>query len=110
MLDSNERVAPEVGYKRRGEVKQSLEEAKVTVVNKVTYEEIAPGGVVYSVKGEKKTAEYDTVVIAGDVEPNLELQKALEGKVPELYAIGDCNGLGLIRRAIHDGAGVACKI
>jgi len=66
--------------------------------------------VVYSVKGEKRTAECDTVVMAGDVEPNLELQKALEGKVPELYAIGDCQGLGLIRRAIHDGAGVACKI
>ena len=110
LLDSGERVAPEVGYKRRGEVKQSLEEAKVTVVSKVTYEEITPAAVVYSVKGEKKTTEYDTVVIAGDVEPNLELQKALEGKAPELYAIGDCKGLGLIRRAIHDGAGVACKI
>ena len=110
LLDSGDKVAPEVGYKRRGEVKQSLEEAKVTVVNGVKYEEITPSGVVYSVKGEKKTAECDTVVMAGDVQPNLELQKALEGKVPELYAIGDCQGLGLIRRAIHDGAGVACKI
>ena len=110
LLDSGDKVAPEVGYKRRGEVKQSLEETKVTFVNGVKYEEITPSGVVYSVKGEKRTAECDTVVMAGDVEPNLELQKALEGKVPELYAIGDCQGLGLIRRAIHDGAGVACKI
>jgi 2,4-dienoyl-CoA reductase (NADPH2) len=110
LLDSADKVAPEVGYKRRGEVKQSLEEAKITVVNGVKYEEITPSGVVYSVKGEKRTVEYDTVVLAGDVKPNLDLQKALEGKVPELYAIGDCQGLGLIRRAIHDGAGVACKI
>ncbi len=65
---------------------------------------------IYSVKGEKKTVDCDTVVMAGDVQPNLDLQKALEGKVPELYAIGDCKGLGLIRRAIYDGAGVACKI
>jgi 2,4-dienoyl-CoA reductase (NADPH2) len=110
LLDSADKVAPEVGYKRRGEVKQSLEEAKVTVVNGVKYEEITPVGVVYTVKGEKRTSEYDTVVMAGDVQPNLELQKALEGKVPELYAVGDCQGLGLIKRAIHDGAGVACKI
>jgi 2,4-dienoyl-CoA reductase (NADPH2) len=110
LLDSGDKVALEVGSKRRGEVKQSLEQAKVTVVNGVKYEEITTSGVVYSVKGEKKTAECDTVVMAGDVQPNLELQKALEGKVPELYAIGDCQGLGLIRRAIHDGAGVACRI
>ncbi len=98
-----------MGSKRRGEVKESLDEAKVTVVNGVKYEEITPAGVVYTVEGEKATADGDTVVIAGDVEPNLELQKALEGKVAELYAVGDCNGLGLIRRAIHDGAGVACS-
>ncbi|MDM8000069.1 MAG: NAD(P)/FAD-dependent oxidoreductase [Dehalococcoidia bacterium] len=110
LLDSGKRVAPEVGYKRRGEVKQSLEEAKVTVVNEVTYDEIGPSTVLYTVKGEKKSAGYDTVVIAGDVQPNLELYRALEGKVPELYSIGDCNGLGLIRRAIQDGASVACRI
>jgi hypothetical protein len=32
---------------------------------------------------ENKTTECDTLVIAGDGEPNLELQKAFEGKVPE---------------------------
>jgi 2,4-dienoyl-CoA reductase (NADPH2) len=110
LLDSGKKVAPEVGSKRRGEVKDGLEAAKVTVISGVKYEEIAPAGVVYSVKEEKATAEGDTVVIAGDVEPNLELKKALEGKVPELYAVGDCNGLGLIRRAIHDGAGAACRV
>ncbi len=110
LLDAGDKVALEVGSKRRGEVKQSLDEAKVTVVNGAKCEEITPTGVVYSVKGEKKTVDCDTVVMAGDVQPNPDLQKALEGKVPELYSIGDCNGLGLIRRAIHDGAGVACKI
>lgn len=110
VLDSGQKVAPEVGAKRRSEVRASLEKAKVTVISGVTYEEVAPAGVVYSLKGGKATAAADTVVIAGDVEPNLELQKALEGKVPELYAVGDCNGLGLIRRAIHDGAGAACRV
>ncbi|MBN2099886.1 MAG: FAD-dependent oxidoreductase [Dehalococcoidia bacterium] len=110
LLDTGKRIAPEVGYKRRGEVKQCLEGVRVVVVNEVKYGEIGPSGVVYSVAGETKSVECDTVVMAGDVEPNLDLQKALEGKVPELYAIGDCNGLGLIRRAIHDGAGVACRI
>ncbi len=110
LLDSGKKVAPEVGAKRRGEVTEALGKAKVTVINGVTYEEITPAGVVYTVKGEKATALADSVVLAGDVQPNLELQKALEGKVTELYAVGDCNGLGLIRRAIHDGAGAACRL
>lgn len=110
VLDSGKKVAPEVGAKRRGEVKEALDKAKVTVVSGVTCEEIAPAGVIYTVKGEKATAAADTVVMAGDVEPNLDLQKSLEGKVAELYAVGDCNGLGLIRRAIHDGAGAACRL
>jgi hypothetical protein len=80
------------------------------VVKGVKCEEITRSSVLYSVKGENKTTECDTLVIAGDGEPNLELQKAFEGKVPELYAIGHCKGLGLIKRAIHDGVGVARRI
>ncbi len=117
MLDSGKKVAPEVGSKRRGEVRDGLEKAKVTVISGAACQEITADGVIYTVKGEKNTAKgdkatalADTVVLAGDVEPNLELQKALEGKVAELYAVGDCNGLGLIRRAIHDGAAAACRL
>jgi 2,4-dienoyl-CoA reductase (NADPH2) len=30
--------------------------------------------------------------------------------VPELHAIGDCTGLGLIRKATDEGARVACSL
>ena len=90
---------------------QSLEESGVTSVTGVAVDEITADGVVFGTKeGEKQVAESDHVILAGSVEPNLELQQALEGKVPELYVIGDCQKLGLIRRAIGDGASVACKI
>lgn len=110
LLDSGKKLAPEVGSKRRSEVKEALDRAGVTVVNGAACEEITAVGVVYTVKGERATAPADTVVMAGEVEPNLDLLRALEGKVPDLCAVGDCNGLGLIRRAIHDGAGAACRL
>ncbi len=111
LLDSGGKIAPEVGSKRRAEVRQSLQESDITVINGAVYEEITPKGVIFSTKdGGRKTIETDTVVIAGNVEPNLDLQKALEGKVPELYVIGDCKKLGLIRGAIGDGMTIACKI
>ncbi len=111
LLEASKVVAPDVMHKRRFEVRHALQEAGVAALTSTRCEEITPAGVVYTTKdGERKTAECDTVVIAGEVMPNLDLQKALEGKVPELYVVGDCKGLGLIRRAIHEGAGAACKI
>ena len=35
--------------------------------------------------------------------PNAELQQALEGAVPELYSIGDCEEPGLIIDAVAAG-------
>ena len=35
---------------------------------------------------------------------------ALEGRVPELHAVGDCTGLGLVQKALLEGARAACAI
>jgi thioredoxin reductase len=42
----------------------------------------------------------DTIVIALGLKPERGLVKALEGKVKELYAIGDCEGAGRIMDAV----------
>jgi 2,4-dienoyl-CoA reductase (NADPH2) len=42
--------------------------------------------------------------------PNTELLKVLEGKVPEIYAIGDCSEPRLIVDAIADGYRIARTI
>jgi len=111
LVDGGEKIAPEVGHKRRAEVNQSLQESGVAVVNGAVCEEITSKGVVLHTKlGYQQVIESDTVILAGNIEENAELQKALEGKVPELYVVGDCKKLGLIRGAISDGVSVACKI
>ena len=46
-----------------------------------------------------------------DLRPRIGLTSAaLAGRVPELHAVGDCTGLGLIRKATEDGARVAAAI
>ncbi|UCG63729.1 MAG: hypothetical protein JSW12_13765, partial [Deltaproteobacteria bacterium] len=42
--------------------------------------------------------------------PNTELLKSLEGKVPEIYPIGDCREPSLIIEAIADGSRIARAI
>jgi len=111
LLEGGEMIAPEIGIKRRGELVGHLAEARVTVLTGVQCEEIMAKGVVIKPKdGERQVIVADTVILAGEVKPNVELSQAIEGKVPEVYLAGDCTGLGLIKKAIADAMSIACKI
>jgi thioredoxin reductase len=63
----------------------------------------AKGLTVLTKEGYKKTIDADSVVPAIPMRPNTELFESLKGKVPEVYAIGDCNNPRLIADAIADG-------
>jgi 2,4-dienoyl-CoA reductase (NADPH2) len=79
--------------------------AAITGVKEV---EITKTGVVVTAKdGTKSTIEADTVVPAVPLSANTELFKSLEGKVPEVYAVGDCKTPLLIVDAIGTGSRVA---
>ena len=52
----------------------------------------------------------DSVILAGQVEADTSLYDAIQGRVPEAFAIGDCTGLGLIRKATEEAARVACAL
>ncbi len=61
-------------------------------------------------EGEKLLIEADSIIPALPLKPNLELLKSLEGKVPEVYAAGDCSEAGLIADAIGSSWRIARKI
>ena len=54
----------------------------------------------------------DSVIIAGQPEADTALFDALTDRLPgtKVHAVGDCTGLGLIRKATEDGARAACSI
>ncbi|MCJ7593790.1 MAG: hypothetical protein MUO52_03330, partial [Desulfobacterales bacterium] len=54
--------------------------------------------------GKRQTIEADTIVIAAGSRGNIGLYEELKGKVPELYAIGDCKEPRDIMEAISEGA------
>jgi thioredoxin reductase len=63
----------------------------------VKYEEITDSGIIIETReGERQTLEADTIIPAISLKPDNKLVKSLEGKVPELYAIGDCDQPGVI--------------
>jgi 2,4-dienoyl-CoA reductase (NADPH2) len=76
----------------------------VTTMTGVKYEEITEKGInVITKEGKRQTIEADTIVPALPLTPDTELLRSLEGKVPELYHIGDGRQPGLILDAIADG-------
>ena len=50
--------------------------------------------------GDPKTIEYDTLVVARARKRNMTLMEQLEGKVPELYAIGDYAQVNVVEKAV----------
>jgi len=76
----------------------------------IKYEEITDKGVwIRTKEGERKLIEGDTVMIIEKDEKNDDLYKALQGKVPELYLIGDAqeDENAWFDGAVHQGARTA---
>jgi 2,4-dienoyl-CoA reductase (NADPH2) len=111
VLDAGERLAPEVGPKRRGEEMDRLDRAGVPVNTGVEILRIERDGVVVrQPSGSETRVPADTVVLAGSLEPDTTLYDALAGRVTWLRAVGDCTGLGLIHKATLEGARAACEL
>jgi len=111
VLERGESIAPEVGPKRRGEHLLRLDRAGVSLNTGVEIERITDEGVrLRRGRGEPALVPADHVILAGHVEPDTALLEALRDRVPELHAVGDCTGLGLIRKATEEAARVACAL
>lgn len=61
------------------------------------------GLVIADAQGKRSTLEADTITFAVGMKPNTELQEALQDKLPEVYAIGDCVEPRLVLNAIWEG-------
>lgn len=100
-------VAPEIGWKRKGEHLLRLDRLGVTLHTEVTVDEVVAEGLAFTpVDGTRRVHRADTVVLAGALEADLSLHDALVARLPgaEVVAVGDCTGLGLIQKAVEDGA------
>jgi 2,4-dienoyl-CoA reductase (NADPH2) len=82
---------------------------KVATMPNVQYEEITDKGLVVTTReGKRQTIEADTIITAATPRPNMELFKAIEGKIPEAYLIGiEDNEPVCIMNAIGGGYRIA---
>jgi 2,4-dienoyl-CoA reductase (NADPH2) len=113
VLETGRAIAPQVGLKRRTEHMDRLDRLAVPVHVRVEVHRIADDGVTFTpFGGTPRELAADSVIIAGAPEADTALFDALTDRLPgaKVHAVGDCTGLGLIRKATEDGARAACSI
>jgi 2,4-dienoyl-CoA reductase (NADPH2) len=111
ILEMADQIAPEVGMKRRDEHMMSLDRAKVAINTGVRIQRIERHSVVLLLEsGGEHHVRADNVILAGRVEADTNLFESLRDRVPEIYAVGDCTGLGLIKKATLEGTEAASAL
>lgn len=104
-------LATDMTPESRLPVLRKLAELRIEVLTNRKLDEVTDSGVVVTDRNwEKQSIEADNVVLALGQTPRTELRRELEGRVPELCAIGDCVQPGRIFEAIHQAARVAREI
>ena len=104
-------IATDMTPDTRAPVLLKLAELGVEVLTNRKFVEITNRGIAATDRNwEKHFIEADSVVLALGRTPQRELEQELRGKIPELYAIGDCVQPERIFNAIHQGARVAREI
>lgn len=80
----------------------------ITVIGKSVFKEVTKEGlIIENREGERRLIPADTVVFAAGLESCSGLKQKLEGKVPELYEIGDCTKPRKIMDAVTDAGKIA---
>jgi 2,4-dienoyl-CoA reductase (NADPH2) len=107
VFETGETVAPEIGWKRKTEHLLRLDRLGVTLHTEVCLDEVVAAGLSFTpAEGDRRTHPADTVVLAGAVQADLALHDEIVAGLPdvEVVAVGDCEGPGLIQKAVEDGA------
>ncbi|HSB05240.1 MAG TPA: FAD-dependent oxidoreductase, partial [Thermodesulfobacteriota bacterium] len=110
LIEMLEDIAQDAGPLNRARLREELSGTDIEVRCKTKLTKIGRKGVsVHGVTGEDEiTAE--TVVLALGAKSQNSLFQKLEGKIPEVYSIGDCVSPRKMIEAIHEAFDIASKI
>ena len=111
IIEMLSRVGIGMNFKNLSYLLQKFDKYGVNVVTNQKVQKIVDRGVVAINKefGEQ-TIEADTIVLALGAVPNDKLARSLDGRVPEVFEIGDCRRPRNLTDAILDGAYVSRQI
>jgi 2,4-dienoyl-CoA reductase (NADPH2) len=104
IVEPSDRIGEGVLDFRLGLLMEWFGRQGVRIITGARNVEIADKGLAYSDKdGKRHTLQADSIVPTSPLIPNTELLESIEGKVPELYLIGDGKKPRMIVDAVREG-------
>ncbi|MFQ5829379.1 MAG: FAD-dependent oxidoreductase [Candidatus Methylomirabilia bacterium] len=104
-------IARDIGMARRGFLRRVLAMHEVNVITRARVTAITEEGVQFVDQDEKtQTVPADTVVLAVGTRSSNDMYQKLQGRVPELYIIGDAKQPRKAMDAIHEAATLAKEL
>ncbi|MFC1910258.1 FAD-dependent oxidoreductase [Chloroflexota bacterium] len=111
IVDTIEKFGDLLAPERKARLFLWFKRKGVEMIGGVKLEEITDNGLTITTKdGKKQTLEADSIIPVLPFAPNMGLVKELEGKVPEVYTIGDCKAPGIIPDTTAAGWEIGNKI
>ncbi len=111
IIEILKRMANDMGPMVRRRLMDGLRQRQVIMLTNAKCEEITEHSVtVTSAEGRKDTYPADTVILAVGYGKNDDLFQRLEGKVPEVYCVGDSYEPQGIMEAVRDGYRAALSL
>ncbi len=104
-------MGTKIGPSLRSFVMERLQQKGVVMLTGVRYVEATPASLTVAMPdGGWRSIPVDTIVLAAGSTGDADLYRALQGKVAELYAVGDCAGPQSIGDAVETGYAVGSRI
>ncbi len=99
-----------MGITNRGPLRERIRHLGIEVLTSAETKSIHGTAVTVEIRGQTRSIEVETVVLAVGYRPNRSLWQSLQGKLPRPHPVGDCLESGRILEAIHNGWEVGCEI
>jgi 2-enoate reductase len=104
IIEMMKRLVPEeIDLNTRMGLMNIVKESKVEVLTDTKLLEVTGQGILVNSGGTRRELKADSVVLAVGFKPESALRDKLEGKVPELFAVGDCVKARKIINAVWEG-------
>jgi len=110
IVTERDALVPGMGYTSRGYLLRRFYRANIRVCNSAKVREITDKGLILEKAGVSFLLDADTIIVSVGARSRKGLSKALEGKVEELYRVGDCEKIGNAMKAVEAAYDIAMKI
>jgi len=103
IVEMKESIGADLGRSTRWTVLEELKRKGIQCLTGSRVMDVTEEGISFQRGGSIDFLKVDTVIFATGTKANDELFHYLEGRVPELYRIGDCREPRKAFHAIHEG-------